>query len=193
MRPDLINLTIDIEVVSSKWSNALPDLEATCRQAIIASFMASDTVLSTAVCDRPTEVSVRLSDDDEVFILNKKFRSKPNPTNVLSFPGISELELEGLPVGAPILLGDVIMAFGMIQNEARQAKKPLIDHFRHICIHGILHLLGYSHTEDYNARVMEELESAVLAELKKPNPCAAIQAGDKSSQDQIDAGGTSYE
>ena len=75
-----------------------------------------------------------------------------------------------VPAGAPLLLGDVVLAFETVQREAAEQHQPLADHLRHLVVHGVLHLLGYAHDDDADAAAMEAREIAILAELGVPNP-----------------------
>ncbi|MBA3813583.1 MAG: rRNA maturation RNase YbeY [Alphaproteobacteria bacterium] len=105
------------------------------------------------------EVSVVLSDDRHVQDLNKTFRHKDAPTNVLSF----ESEMEGE-------LGDIILAYETVMKEAQTGDLPLINHTVHLIIHGFLHLLGYDHAEDDDAHKMENMEINILKTLNIKNP-----------------------
>jgi probable rRNA maturation factor len=75
-----------------------------------------------------------------------------------------------VPDGAPLLLGDVVLAFETVRREAIEQEKPLADHFRHLVVHGVLHLLGYDHENAAEAAIMEEREIATLGEMGVPNP-----------------------
>lgn len=118
-----------------------------------------------------TEISVRLVDIEEMSQLNQTYRGKPGPTNVLSFPADLPAELE-LP-----LLGDIVICSAVVQREAQEQGKPLAAHWAHMTVHGTLHLLGYDHIEDDDAKTMETLEAKILATLNYPcpyqsyNPC----------------------
>jgi probable rRNA maturation factor len=74
------------------------------------------------------------------------------------------------PDGAPLLLGDIVLAYETVSREAEEQHKPLADHLRHLVVHGVLHLLGYDHTNPADAAAMEDREIAILAELGVPNP-----------------------
>jgi probable rRNA maturation factor len=113
-------------------------------------------------------VDITLADDDSQRALNRTWRGKDAPTNVLAFPAADP----ALPVppGAPLLLGDVVLAFETVRGEAVEQDKPLADHLRHLVVHGVLHLLGYDHEDAADAAVMEAREIAILAELGVPNP-----------------------
>ncbi|HZH27838.1 MAG TPA: rRNA maturation RNase YbeY [Azospirillaceae bacterium] len=120
------------------------------------------------------EMSVTLSDDESVRVLNRDYRGKDKPTNVLSFALADETE-ESVTSGAgfPILLGDVVLAFETVDREAREQGKALSDHVAHLVVHGVLHLLGFTHDEEDEASRMEALETAVLATLGIADPYAA--------------------
>jgi len=93
--------------------------------------------------------------------LNARFRGKDSPTNVLSFPAGPN------PMGH---LGDVALAFGVCESEARAQGKPLADHLRHLVVHGLLHLLGYDHEDEAEGDVMEALERSILSRMGVPDP-----------------------
>lgn len=125
----------------------------------------------------PVSVSIKLSDNEEVHALNREWREKDKPTNVLSFPMLDEDELDALIEGtydAPeIMLGDIILAFGVCASEANEKGIPLAHHATHLVIHGMLHLLGHDHIENDDADVMEELEVKALASMGLHNPYSA--------------------
>ncbi len=106
-------------------------------------------------------LTLLLASDARLRELNARFRGKDSPTNVLAFPAGPN------PAG---YLGDVAMALGVARREAAAAGIPLASHVQHLAVHGVLHLLGYDHVTDAQARVMEPLEIAVLKELAIPNP-----------------------
>lgn len=113
-------------------------------------------------------VSVVLADDDEVHALNRQWRAKDKPTNVLSFPMLSRDELLRVAdnPGAPAMLGDLILAHGVCAREADQKSVALANHATHLLVHGLLHLAGYDHEQsDDEAEAMEALETRILARL----------------------------
>jgi probable rRNA maturation factor len=122
----------------------------------------------------PVSVSIKLSNDEEVHALNKEWREKDKPTNVLSFPMLDDDELDALVEGeydAPeIMLGDIILAYGVCETEAADKGIPVAYHATHLVIHGMLHLLGHDHIEDDEAEAMEVLEVKALASLGLHNP-----------------------
>ena len=122
--------------------------------------------------DLPTdlvEVSLVLADDAAVQELNKEWRDKDSPTNVLSFPAYDD-DQPALPEGAPLLLGDIILAYETCVFEAERDQISLDHHLVHLVIHGVLHLLGYDHMDETEAEEMETAEIAILAQLNIANP-----------------------
>ncbi len=147
----------------------------------------------------PIEVNIKLSDNDEVQALNREWRDKDKPTNVLSFPMLDDLELHSFrhPRGGggptpdllalatvpgmvsrlrgndeemELLIGDIILAYGVCEVEAAEKGVPLAHHATHLVIHGMLHLLGHDHIEDEDAEAMEALEVKALASMGLHNP-----------------------
>jgi probable rRNA maturation factor len=104
------------------------------------------------------EISIVLADDDFVQNLNKQYRGKNKPTNVLSFPNEDEP------------LGDVILAFETVAREAEEQGKTFRDHAAHLIVHGILHLMGYDHEDEGEADKMEAREAKILKKLGIANP-----------------------
>ncbi len=118
------------------------------------------------------EVAVRLTDDEEVHALNRDFRGRDKPTNVLSFPQVQADLLEGLSNSddGEILLGDIVLARETCAREAEEKGVSLADHATHLIVHGMLHLVGYDHMDDASAAAMEALEVKALASLGIGNP-----------------------
>lgn len=121
------------------------------------------------------EVSVRLTSDDEVHALNRAYRHKDKPTNVLSFPMVQDDLIDALDNSddGEVLLGDIVLAHGVCAGEAEARGVPLEAHATHLIVHGMLHLLGFDHERgDADADAMEELERAALATLGIADPYA---------------------
>ncbi|MFL6765799.1 MAG: rRNA maturation RNase YbeY [Sphingomicrobium sp.] len=124
-----------------------------------------------ATAERPLEISVLLSSDRKVRDLNDEYRGKPRPTNVLSFPMIDRDALGETTVAGPeMLLGDIILAHGVCDAEARNKGVSLEQHATHLIVHGTLHLLGYDHHDDQGAADMEAREARALKRLGIANP-----------------------
>ncbi|AKM10520.1 rRNA maturation RNase YbeY [Croceicoccus naphthovorans] len=118
-------------------------------------------------------ISVVFSDDDDVHALNREWRDKDKPTNVLSFPMLSREEVEALSdqPALPVMLGDIVLAKGVCAREAEEKSVALANHATHLLVHGLLHLAGYDHeTGDADAEIMEALEVRILARLGIADP-----------------------
>lgn len=120
-------------------------------------------------------LSVELADDDRVAALNARWRDRPGPTNVLSFPAHEGEDLATAlaaadPDGPPPALGDIILARGTCAREAAAGGVPLADHLALLVVHGCLHCLGHDHVEDDEAEAMEALETRILARLGIRDP-----------------------
>jgi len=121
-----------------------------------------DSALQDYLTD--TEIVVRIVDEQESAELNQQYRHKSGPTNILSFP-------IDLPEGIELyLLGDLVICAPVLEKEAVEQQKGLSDHWAHIIIHGVLHLLGYDHIEDDEAELMENKEITILKTLTIANP-----------------------
>jgi probable rRNA maturation factor len=126
-----------------------------------------------------TEVSIRMTDDEEVRLLNRDYRGKDRPTNVLSFPMVQPDLLEALDNSddGEVLLGDIVLAHGVTAREAAEKGVTLAAHATHLIVHGLLHLLGYDHEQgEAEAEAMEEMERAALATLGISDPYAVREA-----------------
>lgn len=110
------------------------------------------------------ELVVRIVDREESRQLNREYRSKDKPTNVLSFP------FEAPAVVESDLLGDLVICAPLVTEEALAQDKPLQAHWAHLLVHGVLHLLGFDHINEQEADVMEGLEVEVLESLGFPDP-----------------------
>ena len=108
--------------------------------------------------------TVLLSDDGTLKALNRDFRGKNKPTNVLSFPAAANRHG---------YRGDVALALGVTRREARAAGKSLADHATHLVVHGVLHLAGYDHVRAKDAVAMEKLEVEILSRLGVADPYEA--------------------
>jgi probable rRNA maturation factor len=112
-----------------------------------------------------SRLTILLSSDAHLRLLNAQFRGKDSPTNVLSFAA----------VGDDDYLGDVAIAFGVTSRESAASGVSLEAHTLHLAVHGVLHLLGYDHVRSREARMMERLETAILADLGISNPYKAAR------------------
>lgn len=162
------------------WASAT-DWESLATRAAIAALSATQHgALATA--DAMIEISIRLTDDAEVQMLNRDYRQKDKPTNVLSFPMVQPdllgaiaqnsdaNDCAGPGAGGEVLLGDIVLAHGVCAAEAAEKGITLHDHAAHLIVHGTLHLLGYDHQGQAEADAMEQIERDVLATLGIADP-----------------------
>ncbi|MBN8532434.1 MAG: rRNA maturation RNase YbeY [Alphaproteobacteria bacterium] len=141
-----------ILIKSAAWRTSFPGYRPALQKAVVATFRHAEVA--------PKALTIALSGDRAVQHLNRDFRGKDKPTNVLSFPA-----------DEPDYLGDVILAHGVVEREAKEQQKPFANHATHLVVHGVLHLLGYDHeTDAEDAKKMESLEKRILAKLGIPNP-----------------------
>lgn len=166
MMSEPIRLALEIE--DPRWTEALPQIADLLRQAI-----------GLALADlpsggRPVEVGVRLVDDGAIRGLNRDWRGRDAPTNVLSFPLGDPVPVADADF--PWLLGDIVMSFDTVQAESRRDGKTLAHHVAHLAIHAALHLVGHDHERDAEAERMEATEIALLARLGVPDPYGVREA-----------------
>ena len=145
--------TLPFEIDIASHCEGWGDIEALAARAVGAIWAKLETPKSG-------ELSLALMDDAQIQVLNRDYRGKDKPTNVLSFPS-----------GGPApMLGDIALALETVTREAGEKKISLADHTAHLIIHGFLHLQGYDHVAEAEAAVMEALEIAALADLNIDNP-----------------------
>ncbi len=154
---------IDLAIEAEGWPEEAT-LEELSHRAIIAAFKVAPLKAVPG-----TELSLVFVDDDRIQELNREWRDKDKPTNVLSFPG----EDEDAEIFGP-LLGDIIFALETVTREAREQEISFSDHYCHLVVHGLLHLFGYDHQIDEEAEVMEALEKRILAEMGIADPYADL-------------------
>lgn len=154
---------IEVTVEAEAWFAAVTDPEKLCRRVVAG-------VLAREAPHDAVEVSVLLADDERVRSLNRAWRGKDSPTNVLAFPAEA-----GPPPGSgmPWLLGDIVVALETTRREAEAEGKRLEDHLSHLLVHGALHLLGYDHGAEEEARAMEAREVELLRGFGVADPYPA--------------------
>ena len=160
-------LEIDIEA-DAEWDSST-DWSRLVRSAAEAA-VAESAFPRLTRAERPVELSVRLTGDEEVRALNAEWRGKDKPTNVLSFPLAEADEFEQTGEGPELMLGDIVLARGVCEREAAEKAIPVETHATHLLVHGTLHLLGYDHHEDDEAADMEGREVRALARLGIADP-----------------------
>ena len=151
-----MTVEVEVEVGAALW-DALPG----------AADLAAGAARAALPPDREGALAVLLADDAAVRDLNRRWRGKDRPTNVLSFPAAAS--------AAP-WLGDVALAYETCAREAAEQGKALADHVAHLVVHGVLHLVGWDHQTDAEADEMEGLERDILARMGVPDPYAERDA-----------------
>lgn len=155
------------------WDAALPEWRAIVAKVAAAAQPSIAEALAEAGCLASSEIALLLADDATIRDLNRDWREKDSATNVLSFATWWDDECPAPPPGAPVHLGDIAVARETVFAEAARDGTPVTDHFAHLVLHGILHLLGYDHGEADEALAMERLETQLLAGLGIADPHAA--------------------
>jgi probable rRNA maturation factor len=162
---------IEIEIAREEPWPAAIDWQALATRAARAAVSRTPhgPLVTKSVC---AEISVRLTTDDEVRTLNRDYRQKDKPTNVLSFPMVQPDLLDSLANtdDGEVLLGDIVLAHGVCAAEAAERGISAQDHATHLIVHGVLHLLGYDHMDDTEAEHMEAIERDTLADLGIADP-----------------------
>lgn len=154
------NLPLEIAIIRN--DEAWPEnLDARAEQAVLEALKQSKAKVKGAA-----ELSILLTNDEEQHALNQQWRGKDSSTNVLSFP---QIEPFGPVVG---ILGDITLARETLIREAAEQGVSFEAHFTHLIVHGFLHILGYDHLTDDEAKVMESLETSILATLGIDDPYA---------------------
>jgi probable rRNA maturation factor len=131
--------------------------------------LAAETFRAARLSPANYSVSIALLSDAEVRGLNKAFRGKDAPTNVLSFPSSASAHAR-CRESEPLFLGDVALAYETVVSEASAQGKTVIQHAAHLVVHGVLHLAGFNHDGEADAERMEAAEGAVLARIGIPDP-----------------------
>lgn len=169
---------IRAEVVTENWP--IGDWESLSARAVETA-LAATPYAALASSPAAIEISIRLTDDAEVQGLNRTYRGKDAPTNVLSFPMVQPDLLESLAntdanaciasdAESEVLLGDIVLAYETCAREAGERGVSLDAHVTHLIVHGLLHLLGYDHMSDREAEAMEAIERDIMAALGLHDP-----------------------
>ncbi len=172
-------LVIDV-AIAAEWKRALKTPAALCRKAATAAFEAVAARRKPRA--RTVELAVVLTSDTAIKRLNGLYRGKNKATDVLSFPAWLASEPSVAGDAREAMLGDIIIARATSARDAKGENKPLSEHLVHLVVHGVLHLLGYDHERDVDARAMERLEISILKKLGIANPyLARAKSSAKSS------------
>ncbi len=152
-----MELSIDLQIATDEPLENYPKLEDMQKWARCA--------LEVGGRKSDSEITIRMVDSEEIQTLNRTYRHIDRPTNILSFPFELPEGIDDLP-----LLGDLVICKEVLERECREQHKTLEEHFAHLIVHGCLHLLGYDHIEEADAREMEPLEIRAVMELGFDNP-----------------------
>ena len=148
--------SIDIQIQSPLW-----DVQPLAAQTVRDAIAAAATTLSTA----DNEVSILLTDDKTIRLLNREWRGIDKPTNVLSFPAATTKASVRMP-----LFGDIVIAYETLKRECDDEDRIFLHHLAHLTVHGFLHLIGYDHQVEAQAEEMEGLESKIMTRMQMPDP-----------------------
>ena len=161
---------IDVAVLNEGWHDGT-DWEALATHVLDRAVRLSPYA-HLADIDTVIEVAIRLTDDAEVQILNRTYRDKDKPTNVLSFPMVTPDDLApGATALFPeMMLGDIVLAKETCTREAADKAIAVEAHATHLIVHGLLHLIGFDHISDADAEEMEGLERLIMADLGHDDP-----------------------
>ena len=168
-RTAVAGLKIDVSVDSEHWKNA-----AAAKDVVRRALEQAATALST----KTAELAIVLTDDAAMRRLNRNWRGIDAPTNVLSFATKNSGDQLDEQSGGQFVgnhLGDIVLAYETVKREAHRDGKAFDHHLAHLVVHGFLHLLGYDHGNDAQARRMETTERAILRDLAVPDPYRATR------------------
>ena len=152
-----MQVIIDLQIATDEALESYPSLELMTKWATVA--------LKTGGRNKDSEITIRMVNSEEIHQLNSTYRHVDRPTNILSFPFELPEGVEDLP-----LLGDLVVCKEVLERECKEQNKTLEEHFAHLIVHGCLHLIGYDHIEEEDAREMEPLEIKAMEELGYDNP-----------------------
>lgn len=168
------NTSLFISVEDDLWKQALPEYGELSNQVVIAviEYLTKNPSEKLPIDgSKPIIINLSLSNDELVQKLNAEFRNIDKPTNVLSFANIDDPDFySDIEIYDEIELGDIIIALQTLQRESDLLEISLKDHFCHLFAHGLLHLFGFDHLEDQEAKLMENAEVEILSELNIENP-----------------------
>ena len=157
----MINTTVEIAVDCREWYLIDRNIEGICQETITKVFENGTIPLRSS----KTEIGLLLTTNDRMLDLNKVYRKKNAPTNVLSFPnGLQRFD------ETPIFLGDIAIGYSVTLEESIEANLPFLSHMQHLLVHGCLHLLGFDHEETDEAEEMERVEIKILRDLNIDDP-----------------------
>jgi len=149
-------LRIEYVIEHDPWHTCTPEIKRFTRKIALATFQ-------HLKLEGNHSFTILLTHDQAIKRLNHEFRGKNHATNVLSFA-------DSIPLKNGLYIGDIAISYQRIADEALEQNKIFKNHYAHMIVHGILHLLGYDHITDDQAVIMEGLEAVILSKFKIPNP-----------------------
>jgi len=173
------NILIDLIIKDRNWVNNVGITNSSQQEGVFRDYknILEDVVAKTLFVlkiklpkNSVIEFSVVLTNNKEIQALNKQYRNKDKPTNVLSFQVIKNRLDKEILQQSHLLLGDIFISLDMLRQEAKEQGKSIQNHFIHLFLHSFLHLLGYDHIKEKEAEKMEGLEVEVLKEMGIRNP-----------------------
>ncbi|XOV77779.1 MAG: rRNA maturation RNase YbeY [Aestuariibacter sp.] len=157
------SLIVDVQIALENDHDLPDELQLQTWVALALSHAETEQTKETA------ELTLRFVEPQEIQQLNRDYRGKDKPTNVLSFP------FEAIPGIELNLLGDVVICPQIMRQEANEQQKNPAHHYAHLVVHGVLHLLGYDHIDEEEAEHMESLEVEILTKLGIDDPYQDLQ------------------
>ena len=157
----MLNTTVEITVDCKEWYLVASNIEGVCHKSFSTVF--KNQLVPFSSLER--EIGVLLTTNDRMLDLNKLYRKKDVPTNVLSFPSGSPNFDE-----IPFVLGDIAIGYSITLEESIKANLTFLNHMQHLLVHGCLHLLGFDHEKTNEAEEMERIEINILKKLNIDNP-----------------------
>jgi probable rRNA maturation factor len=170
----MVNVVVEISIEDEAWKSLKFDPKKIVKTACLTTLehlkiFPKTKTKSNSANEKTCEISVLLTNDEHIKKLNKQYRDKNQVTNVLSFPMIENVKKE-LKNNEFIVLGDIVLSFETLERESKLQKKEFKNHLTHLIIHSMLHLLGYKHSNNTEAEIMETEEIKILKKLGIKNP-----------------------
>ena len=157
----MLNTTVEITVDCKEWYLVNSNIKGVCKKTIATVFKNQLVPFSSS----EREIGVLLTTNDRMLDLNKLYRKKDVPTNVLSFPSGSQ-KFDDIP----FFLGDIAIGYSITLDESIKANLTFLNHMQHLLVHGCLHLLGFDHKKTNEAEEMERIETKILRQLNIDDP-----------------------
>ena len=163
------NNILNINISDPVWEELIPSIEKKSQE--IFDMVINRIDMEFLSGKEEIFANLQLSNDTEIHKLNLEFRDIDKPTNILSFANIDDEDFDYyIEKSKEIELGDMIIAHETMVKESAEQEVPLFNHYTHILIHGVLHLLGYDHIRQEDAAEMEDLEIELLKNFNIENP-----------------------